>query len=408
MAAGRRPGLLDDAILGTVPEVVCEPTSVSDAADALRECAAEGRSVVFLGGGTDIGIGAPPEALGAVLRTGKLSRVVEYAPADQIVTVEAGITLDALQERLRGQRQRLALDPPLGNRATLGGLIAANGFGPLRTRYGTSRDLIVGVTLVRADGVVARGGGKVVKNVAGFDLPRLMVGSLGTLGLIATATFRLHPLPEVVETIVITNLTAAGVRRLVARIKGAQVEPAAIAATGVGPFELGVRFEGFGAAVISQRDRLLGLTREADAAYEHLGAAGEGAFWQRHDALRTAGTLRLKMTALPTQFEKVREEAFGPLAAVLESAGFVGYPTLGIGFLSGTPRDDRAAAAVGAARTALERLGGSLVIHAAPPEIRMQLDAWGTPPPAIALMRSLKERLDPSRRLGPGRFVGGI
>ncbi len=408
MAASRRSGVRDDAILGEVPPVVYEPASVSDASEALRECAAEGRSVVFLGGGTEIGLGAPPEALGAVVRTRLLSRVVEYAPADQIVTVEAGVTLAALQEVLRGERQRLAIDAPLPERATLGGLIAANGFGPLRTRYGTTRDLIVGVTLVRADGVVARGGGKVVKNVAGFDVPRLMVGSLGTLGLIATATFRLHPLPDVVETVLITHLDAAGVRRLVARIREAQLEPAAIAALGLGPFDLGVRFEGFEAAVASQRERLLGLARAPGAECRRLDAGDEHAFWERHDAVRSGGTLRLKVTAPASQFETVAAEVAGPLAAAVDGAGFVGYPTLGIGFFSGAPRDDGAAAVVGAARTAVERLGGALVLHAAPPELRARVDVWGAPPPAVDLMRNLKQRLDPGRRLGPGRFVGGL
>ena len=286
--------------------------------------------------------------------------------------------------------------------------MAANGFGPLRTRYGTTRDLIVGVTLVRADGVVARGGGKVVKNVAGFDLPRLMVGSLGTLGLIATATFRLHPLPEVVETVVFTDLAAAGVRRLAAQIRESQLEPAAVGAVGIGPFDVGLRFEGFGAAVIAQRDKLLDIGRRSGGGCGLLDEKDGRAFWARHDAIRTAGTLRAKFAAPPSELETVAQEVIAPLASAIGEAGGVTYPTLGLGFVSGAPASAAPIAAIGAARAALARLGGSLVIHASPAALRADLDVWGAPPPAIGLMRSLKAQMDPSQRLGPGRFVDGI
>ena len=129
-----------------------------------------------------------------MLGTERLERIVEHAPLDQIVIVEAGVRLASLQDALARSGQMLALDPPWAGRATIGGLVATNAFGPRRTRYGSIRDLIIGISIVRADGTEARGGGKVVKNVAGFDVPKLMVGSLGTLGLIATVNFRLHPL----------------------------------------------------------------------------------------------------------------------------------------------------------------------------------------------------------------------
>src|ERR1700680_2388612 len=156
------------------------------------------------------------------------------------------MTLTRLQSVAGTHGQRLALDPPLADRATIGGIIAANAFGPLRTRYGSVRDLIIGVSIIRADGVIARGGGKVVKNVAGFDLPKLMVGSLGTLGMIATATFRLHPQTEASETLLIGTRSAAAIRRLFADMRRAQLEiAAAVAITEGGAFDVAVRFEGF-------------------------------------------------------------------------------------------------------------------------------------------------------------------
>ncbi|HUK13020.1 MAG TPA: FAD-binding oxidoreductase [Thermoanaerobaculaceae bacterium] len=408
MAVARRPGAAADAVLDAVPPVVFEPASTAEAAEALRECAGEKRAVVFVGGGTELGVGAPPRGLGAVLRTGALSRVVEYAPADQIVTVEAGITLAALQGSLRGHHQRLALDPPRAGEATVGGIVAANSFGPLRTRYGTSRDLIVGVTLVRADGVVARGGGKVVKNVAGFDLPRLMVGSLGTLGLIATATFRLHPLPDESATLLLPGLAAAAVRRLAARLREAQLEPAAVAVVGINPFDAAVRFEGFTASVKAQSERLAAIAGELGAACDRLAPAPAASWWERHDAARSRGAVRLKLAALPSQFETVAREAIGAVATAAAGSEYVGYPTLGLGFVSAPAAGNGLAAAIGAARAALERLGGSLAVHAAPPELRAALDPWGAAPPALALMRSLKAQLDPEARLAPGRQAGGI
>src|SRR5204862_4846048 len=199
--------------------------SLDEAAEVMAMAARERLRLGFLGGGTALGLGPAPAALDAVVRTGRLARIVEHAPADQVVIVEAGATLAQVQAALAEHRQRLALAAPHPERATIGGLVATAGFGPLRARYGAIRDLIIGVTLVRADGEVARGGGKVVKNVAGFDLPKVACGSLGTLGLIATATFRLHPLPEAVRSVRVAGVRAEQVIAVLAAARTAQLEP---------------------------------------------------------------------------------------------------------------------------------------------------------------------------------------
>jgi len=407
-----RPGTEADAILGVVPKEVFSPADVEDARAVLGETARTGASVGFVGGGTALGLGRPPRRLDAVLRTERLTRIVEYAPSDQIVVVEAGLTLDALQRAVAAHRQRLAIDPPLPARRTIGGLVATNGFGPRRTRYGSLRDLIIGVSLVRADGALAKGGGKVVKNVAGFDLPKMMVGSLGTLGLVATVTLRLHPLPEVDVTLVAGKKTARDVRNLVAAMRDAQLEPAAVAALSTGPlFEVAIRFEGFPAGVAEQRDRLVPLVaKTSGGACEVLPEAAARAFWERHDALRTAGPLRAKVAMLPSAFEEFPEGWSGTLLRLLEAPSVVLYPTLGISFFSGVPSPDPAqgAAALASARAALAPAGGSLVLEEAPDGVRALVDPWGPPPPSFALMRALKDRLDPDGRLNPGRFVGGI
>ena len=390
-----RPATENDSIVGVMPKVVCLPDTVDDAASRIAESERTGESLAFIGGGTDLEIGSPPDRLDVVIRTERLDRVIEHAPSDQIITVEAGMTLTGLQSVAAAHGQRLALDPPLADRATIGGIIAANAFGPLRTRYGSVRDLIIGVSIIRADGVIARGGGKVVKNVAGFDLPKLMVGSLGTLGMIATATFRLHPLPEASETLLIKNQSASDLRNLMTEMKRMQLEAAAVAAIAAGSrFDIAVRFEGFHTGVVEQRERLL-----------RVGALPHNeSFWRRHDEIRAAGPMRLKIAALPSAIELVMRDVVPPLRGLLAGGGFIWYPKLGLGFLTGaSTADQEIAAAIRKARGIL-----ALTIEAAPLAVRKLANSWGDPGAALPLMHAMKQRFDPARRLSPGRFVGGI
>ncbi len=411
MSAFSRPGLEDDAILGARPAIVYEPSTPEEAGEVLREAMRAGKALAFVGGGTELELGAPPVRLDAVVRTGRMVRIVEHAPSDQIVVVEAGMPLALLQEALASHRQRLALDPPLPERKSVGGIVAANAFGPRRARFGSVRDLIIGVSFARADGTLARGGGRVVKNVAGFDLPKLMVGSLGTLGLITTATFRLHPLPEEETTLLLPGRTADAVRALVAAMREAQLEPASVVAESRdGSFDVSVAFEGFRAGVAEQRERLIRIVgADVGSACDVLDETAARSLRARHDEIRTAAALRAKLAALPTHIEPIAADVLPPLLGTLENFGFVWYAMLGLGFLSGTPADPASAAeAIRAGRERIASLGGSLTLEAAPAAIRKLIDVWGSPPPALSLMKSVKERLDPERRLAPGRFVGGI
>jgi glycolate oxidase FAD binding subunit len=407
-------------IAGVSPGRVVAPRTVDEAAALIAAGARDGQRLGFVGGGTDLGLGAPPQGLDLVLSTEALDRVVEHAPLDQIVTVECGVRLAALQQLLARHGQMLALDPPWAERATLGGIIASNAFGARRTRYGSVRDLIIGICFVRADGTLARAGGKVVKNVAGFDLPKLLTGSLGTLGLIATATFRLHPLPESSATVHFAAGAAAAVRRVIAAARAAQLEPDAAAVliesddasvAGDG-WSLGVRFAGFAGAVAQQRDRLVAIARDLGLPAAPLDDAAGAQFWERHRAAREAAVgFRAKLAMLPA--DPAGAALIARLRLPLGAARAVFYPTLGLGFVGGEPDDDGelVAAAVEEVRRRLAPSGGSVVVHAAPVSVRARLDAWGLPDPrnsALPLMRSVKARLDPARRLAPGRFVGGI
>jgi glycolate oxidase FAD binding subunit len=406
-AAPARPVDDTDAVLGVRPRLALEPGTVEEAAEAMRALARDRLAVTFVGGGTDLALGAPPARLDAVLHTRRLARIREHAPSDQIVAVEAGMTLAELQRRLAPHGQRLAVDPPLPERATLGGIVAANAFGPRRTRYGPVRDLVIGITVVRADGVVARGGGKVVKNVAGFDLPRLFCGSLGTLGLVAEVVFRLHPLPEASATAVFEGLGADDVAETLPVVRELAVEPTALTAlaSAGGRFTLAVRFEGFAPGVRAQLERT--LARAGGGA--RLEGAEEAALWGRHDALRAAGAVRAKAAFAPAALVRALD-ALRPLEGALAGRGLVVHPALGIALLAGDLGDAEAAArGVAKAREALRPLGnGSLVLTAAPAELRARIDPWGPAPDGVEVMRRLKRELDPEGRLAPGRFVGGI
>jgi glycolate oxidase FAD binding subunit len=411
MAVAALPGTPADAVLGLQPSRVFRPTSLDEAEEALRQSATEGLRMAFVGGATELELGAPPIRLDAVVATRGLARVLEYAPLDQIVTVESGVTLGALQALLREKRQMLALDPPWAERATLGGLVATNAFGPRRTRYGSVRDLIIGVTLIRADGTRAKGGGKVVKNVAGFDLPKLMVGSLGSLGLIGTVTFRLHPLPESASTVVCARASASAVGRLMTQMRQEQLEPSAVAAVWSGAgLDVGCRFEGFGAGVRKQRDRLAALALKLDLPHEVLDDSAAVSFWSRQAAVREApATVRAKLATPPSDIRRLVDEVWPALRDVLQAPRAVFYPTLGLSFVAGNmPSAEALAAAIASARTSLAPKGGHLVLHAAPSQLRARTDVWGPAPSGAILFRRVKDALDPDHRLAPGRTVGGL
>jgi glycolate oxidase FAD binding subunit len=396
-------------VSGVTAADVFNPASIEEAAALLKELAQKRRTVAIVGGGTALDMGNPPDSLDAVVSTTRLNRIVEHEPADQIVTTEAGITLRALQEQLLPSRQRIALDPPLPARATLGGIVATNAYGPRRARYGTVKDLIVGMTIVRPDGTIARGGGKVVKNVAGFDIPKLMVGSFGTLAMIASVTLRLHPLPEAERALGFDGCSAEQMRLLVRDLMEAQLEPSIVLAAYHPPaYSLCIRFEGFGPGVDAQIAALREIGQRRGLRAEELSPADWAPSDEAHAEVRTTGAVRVKVTAPASSLARLHEHVILPIAKALERSRIVLFASLGIGFIAGAPERERVVGVLAGARAFVEELGGTLVITAAPPDLRAQIDSWGTPPPSFALMQNLKARFDPERRFNPGRFVGGL
>lgn len=398
-----RPASDGDAVAGVPARFVAAPASAQEASAVVRLAAVHGLALVVRGAGTKLSWGSPPRRLDLVLDTGRLTGVVEHAAGDLITVVRAGTELAALQTTLAEAGQELAVDSPFPE-ATVGGAMAANTSGPRRMAYGTIRDLVIGVTIVRPDGVVAKSGGKVVKNVAGYDLGKLMTGSFGTLGLITECAFRLHPVPPALAYVQLALTGPHACGAALHTILGAQLVPSAVEldAPADGRWEVAVRLAGVPD----------GVARRADATRALLGSSATveptaPGWWTAYPW--NDGDVGLKLTTALSQ-------TAGLLAAVVAARerhgatialrGSLGTGVLHAGLPGATPQST-VVDVVADLRAAATAAGGHLVVLTAPAGVRESLDLWG-PVPGLALMRRVKERFDPDARFAPGRFVGGI
>ena len=406
-----------DAVLGVQPLVVAEPASAETLAALLAFADGEGLAVLPRGGGTQMGMGFPPQRGEIVLSLEALNHIIEHAPHDQTVTVEAGFPLATLQEHLAQTGQWLALDPPLRPGATVGGLIATALAGPRRLRYGGVRDQILGVQVALADGTLARGGGKVVKNVAGYDLPKLFTGALGTLGVVLSASFRLYPLPADSQTLICAAPALEPLCAAAQAITASTLTPTAIDLLGPEsdgqPYRLAVRFQSrVERAVTEQLATLRALLGALAEDAEALHGPDEAAFWQALDVPPSAHDVGASW--LDARAALLPGEVMGWLAALRTTAARDAFSVrwrahAGHGavraHLAGQP--DALLAATQTLRKAAEDARGALVIEEYAPELAARIDPWGAPS-ALDLMRRVKAQFDPHNTLNPGRYVGGI
>jgi glycolate oxidase FAD binding subunit len=375
------------------------PSSRDDFAAALREAAERGAPVRFVGGGTKRGWGAPG-AEAVELSTAGIDRIVEHNAGDLTAVLEAGVPLARAQETFAEARQMLALDPPDPGATTIGGLVATADSGPLRSRYGAPRDLVVGVTVALSDGTIAKAGGKVIKNVAGYDLAKLFTGSFGTLGAILEVCVRLHPLPPATATVAAGSTDPGELARAARELSHAALEHSG----------LDLRFGGGDGAVLA-RFGGAACGEQAKAAVRVLARAGVEAtvvedddeIWrlQREGQRSPAGTV-VRVSAVQTALPAL-------MAATARLGGrLVGRVPLGLCWLAleeGSPDD--AAAAVEELRRELSP--HPCVVLDAPEEVRASLDPFGPlEPGALELMRRVKQRFDPAGICNPGVFAGGI
>jgi glycolate oxidase FAD binding subunit len=401
------PATSADAIDGVQPQLVVAPGSAADLARVLRWANSAGLRVALRGGGSKLDWGNPPAGIDVVLLTRRLDRVLEHAWGDMTATVEAGCSVARLQRTLAEHGQRLALDPLWPEQATIGGVLATNDSGALRARFGTLRDLVIGMTIALPDGTLARSGCKVVKNVAGYDLPKLMTGALGTLGAIVEATFRLHPLPSATESVRITCASAAAANELILQVLDSTLVPTGVALTAgsaVSP-HIDLRFEGIPAAI---QDQIAKLT--AISASNAPPVAIDAASWQQRERLWDAAELALiaKISVLPTQLAQLAA-ALERLARPLRLQWRLIAQALGAGLLRLDGANDQVLlTALSLLRAEIGGLGGSVVVLRCPAALKPRIDVWGTPGDALPLMRQVKARFDPQAILNPGRYVGGL
>ena len=402
-----------DAIEGVRPSFVTEPGTVEELSALLKLANDGGLAVSPRGGGTSTSLGNPPREADLVVSMVRMNEVIEHVPGDQVVRAGAGLKLRDLQEKLAGSNQMLAVDPPeRGAGATVGGIVAANSSGPRRYRYGTLRDLIIGVTVVLPDGTIAKAGGKVVKNVAGYDLGKLFTGSLGTLGVIASANFRLHPLPESARTVAVELPDAAAAGQATQAIMHSQLVPSAVELHwGEGAKLLTVLVEGIPPAVEAQSEAaqflLKGFGETRTLSDEEAGNLGPLTPPGGPDA---SDNVSLKIAFPPAELNGVLDSTLGACSRRgLDAPRVTGQAATGVVYvgLSGGDEDGRVAVAE-ELREIWVRRGGSVVVREAPVSFKRRVEVWGPMGTRLELTRRLKEKFDPRGIMNPGRFVGGI
>ena len=403
-----REATTEDAIEGVQPALVVEPGSVEEISGVMKLAAREGLAVSPRGGGTKTHLGDAPRQLDLIVSTTRMNEIMEHTPGDQIFRAEAGVRLEDLQEQVSASDQMLALDPPESG-ATLGGIIAANSSGPRRYKYGTVRDLIIGITVVLHDGTVAKAGSKVVKNVAGYDLSKLFTGSLGTLGIIATANFRLHPLPKASRTVAVEVESPQQAQEATQSIVHSQVEATAIELHYAedeklltvllesipGGMDAKVETASF---LLKQFGEVRTLSEEEE---DHLGPLTPPA---------VADEIVLKLGAPPAELGSVLESVLGAAERRgLAHPRITGHAGTGVTFIGFSGEDEDAAVGfVGEMREIQTRKSGNVTLQRAPLTLKQRVSTWDNGGDYLGLVRRVKEKFDPRGGMNPGRYLGGL
>jgi glycolate oxidase FAD binding subunit len=420
------PYAVDDVL----PSLVALPENEDQVADVLRLADEHDATVFPRGGGSHTPLGATPERVDVVLSVERLRRQLAYEPGDMTTTVQAGMPLEELQGVLGAQGQFVALDPPATAATTIGGVIATNASGPRRLLYGTARDVVLGVSVVTADGTRSKAGGRVVKNVTGYDLTKLYIGSLGTLGVLLELTFKVHPLPPGEETIGIACVDPADILpvlnallRLPLRLNSLELLNAAAMASlqadsGVtmppSPYLFMARLEGDAAVTASQKQRIAEALRGLP-----LGAAADRLDLQPEEQQRLWSSLAVQVFSSDSVVAKVglRITDLAALCAEVEALAadppwllraHAGNGIVSVQVPTGDGSEEALLAQIQALDACVARLNGHRVIERAPVAVKRRCEVWGPVGDNFAVMQALKASYDPRRRLNPGRFIGGL
>jgi glycolate oxidase FAD binding subunit len=402
-----------------VTEII-QPSTAAEVADALRRASDARQSIVIRGADSKSGWGRPASRVDAVLDMRRMNRILAHEHGDMTATIEAGASLRDVNQALAVHGQTLPLDPPFADRATIGGLLATNDSGPLRHRYGTPRDLVIGIRLATTDGVLSKAGGQVVKNVAGYDLCKLVTGSFGSLAAIVSATFKLSPIPAASKTMTLEVRDAAALAEIVRTMMSSQLEPVAFevttqrstqspqnpqpkevsASSASSGLSVVIRFASLAAVVDAQVAQAQDALRSFATSIEVLDGDSERALWDAHagEIWDRPGAI-VRASWLPAKIAAALAATSG--VAQGSSPAFVGRAAIGAGLIR--IDGDTAAQARAIEQLRASTVFGNIVIVRGSPALKTRVDVWGSHGDRQPLFDSLKRAFDPNGVLNAGR-----
>jgi glycolate oxidase FAD binding subunit len=391
---------------GVAPLVVIEPPDAERAAAVLAWASRDRIPIAIQGGGTKATWGPPLEPVDLLLSTSRLDSVVEHRYGDLTATVQAGATLEGVNRTLNAHNQWIPLDPAWAQRATIGGIVATNDSGPRRHRYGAPRDLIIGVTLARTDGRLAKAGGIVVKNVAGYDLARLVTGSFGTLALIVDATFKLAPVASASCTVIVVAETVAALGNVVADLAAGQTVPSAVELE-IPPGRLLIRFQAAEHAARQQASEVATQASEHSTSIELVEGVDEKELWREHERhpWEESGCV-VKLSLLPTRIVPIADW----LQKMLPETKWelIGRAGLGVLLLRLDANEDDLERYLIELQSQFARGDLFMSVLRASPTLKRRLAAREAQTNALSLMQAIKRQFDPAGILNPGRGPGGV
>lgn len=410
-----------DTIDGIPPDIIASPRSTQDLSQILSTANKHGLSIAPRGGGTQMALGNPIQSLHIIADLSALNRIIQHNAADLTLTVQAGITLTTLRQALAQQGQFLALDAPLPHRATVGGTLAAAVDGPLKWHYGSPRDLVIGMQIAQPDGRLTRSGGQVVKNVSGYDMARLHIGALGTLGIITEVAFKLTPIPPQETTLLAYFSSSQECLTAALAIFNSGVMPLAMTAFNTPVADhtpwyipsphthaLAIRLGGRPRTLQRMETETLSIFHSHTTAVHKLQDAVP--LWTHitnygwDSTSSPTPVMSGSASVLPSQTPMLIHSLSDPD----NPAAIISQPAYGMINIHWLNQDENLAQTLHSARTAVHNAGGSLIIQNAPPSIKAATDVWDYNGSSIQTMRRLKVQYDPNNILNPNRFAGGI
>lgn len=403
----------------SVPKAVVLPSSVQDIQNVLRHVSEQNLRVIPAGAGTKLGTGNLANNTDIVIATTQLNKVVEYEPADLTVTIESGMKLADLQNELAQHKQFLPLNPPYSDKCTIGGIVATNSSGPIRLRYGTARNLVLGMKVVHASGTVVKSGGKVVKNVAGYDLNKLYIGSYGTLGIITEITLKLAPLPikesiiaaqfHNIQDAVKTGLKVVSSQSLptyVNLLVGCTLDlfdekkPTVIVGFGGDPETLSWQLKTT-QTLLEQNDAIGVHIVEQELVSTISNSIVEFPSVDRQPDVVIV-KINIRRTDIAEFVDKIYKDTYEMMSLLGNGVLYLKIP------VDSEPDFQALANILAQIRQNAAAIGGNLIIESAPSELKHHIDVWGSIGNTLNLMKKIKSKFDTKGLLNPGRFVSDL